>query len=425
MPLTVAEFVTRWKASTLTERAAAQSHFIDLCEILHQPHDAEGNPVEPEWQQAEFIISNPPFLGDKRMRGELGDAYVDELRKLYEGRVPGGADLVTYWFERARTEIEAGNTKRAGLLATNSIRMVGNRPVLESINTSGGIFMAWSDREWVLDGASVRISVIGFDDGSQIESSLDDKSVQKINANLTGETDTTSAHALIENAGICFVGPSPHGSFDINFEIASKMLAAPINVNGRPNSDVVRPVASFIDIARGSRNVWTIDFGTDRSIEQAALYEAPFEYVKAKVYPERKNNHRAIYRERWWIYADARPGMRKEISSLSRYIATPRVAIHRVFVWQMPRVLCNDGTIVFAREDDYFFGVLHSRLHEVWARAQGTQLREVESGFRYTPTSTFETYPFPWPPGKEKKNSPQVKAIAKAAAELSPSGMHG
>jgi hypothetical protein len=89
-----------------------------------------------------------------------------------------------------------------------------------------------------------------------------------------------------------------------------------------------------------------------------------------------------------------------------------------VFVWLpvevIPENLCN----AIARSDDYFFGVLHSRPHEVWARAQGTQLREVESGFRYTPTSTFETFPFPWPPGREPQNSPQVEAIAEAAREL-------
>jgi type II restriction/modification system DNA methylase subunit YeeA len=75
---------------------------------------------------------------------------------------------------------------------------------------------------------------------------------------------------------------------------------------------------------------------------------------------------------------------------------------------------------VFAitRDDDYFFGVLHSRVHETWARAQGTQVREVESGFRYTPSSTFETFPFPWPPGQEPKDSLLVTAIAAAAREL-------
>ncbi|HET9099538.1 MAG TPA: type IIL restriction-modification enzyme MmeI, partial [Acidobacteriaceae bacterium] len=255
-------------------------------------------------------------------------------------------------------------------------------------------------------------------DGSQKERTLDGEPVQKINANLTSEADTTSAVMLAENAGICFVGPSPHGSFDIDDGIARKMLASPLNINGRPNSDVVRPVASAVDLVRRSRNVWTIDFGTDRTKEQAEQYETPFEYVKAKVYPERKDNNREAYRERWWIYAEARPGMRGAIAALSRYIATPRVSKHRLFVWQEPRVLCNDGTIVFAREDDYFFGVLHSRIHELWARRQGTQLREVESGFRYTPTSTFETFPFPWPPGHEPADDPRVEAIAAAAREL-------
>ena len=377
--------------------------------------DSEGKPVEPEWPQADCIIGNPPFLGDKKMRSELGDAYVDDLRKLYEGRVPGGADLVTYWFERARAQIATGKAKRAGLLATQGIRGGANRTVLERILESGGIFMAWSDRDWILEGANVRVSMIGFDDGSQSERKLDGRLVQKINANLTSEADTTLALALAENSGICFVGPSPHGSFDIDDMTARRMLISPLNVNGRPNSDVVRPVASAVDLVRRSRNVWTIDFGTSRTEEQAAQYEIPFEYVKAKVYPERKDNHRESYREKWWIYAEARPGMRDALASLARYIATPRVAKHRLFVWQAPRVLCNDGTIVFAREDDYFFGVLHSRVHEVWALHMGTAL---EDRPRYTPTSTFETFPSPWPPGHEPKNNPLVEAIAAAAREL-------
>jgi hypothetical protein len=74
--------------------------------------------------------------------------------------------------------------------------------------------------------------------------------------------------------------------------------------------------------------------------------------------------------------------------------------------------------IVFARDDDYFFGVLHSKVHELWARRTGTQLREAESGFRYTPTTTFETFPFPWPPGQEPADDPRVEAIAEAARAL-------
>jgi type II restriction/modification system DNA methylase subunit YeeA len=381
-------------------------------------HDADGKPIEPAWPEAEFIIGNPPFLGDKRMRAELGDEYVEALRSLYEGRVPGGADLVTYWFERARAQIAASKARRAGLLATQGIRGSGaNRKVLSGIIGNGGIFMAWSDREWILDGASVRVSIIAFDDGSQAGRTLDGRPVKQINADLSSEADTASAAVLRENAGICFVGPSPHGSFDIDYETARGMLALPLNVNGRPNSDVVRPVVSAADMVRRSRNVWTIDFGTELTEAQAAQYEAPFEYVKAVVYPERRTNHRESYRERWWLYGEARPGMRIAIAPLSRYIATPRVSKHRLFAWQAAEVLCNDRAIAFARDDDYFFGMLHSRLHEVWSIATCTW-HGVGNDPTYVSGICFETFPFPWPPGHEPKGSPLVEAIAEAAREL-------
>ncbi len=203
-------------------------------------YDAEGKPCEPEWPKADFIIGNPPFLGDKRMRSELGDKYVDDLRALYEGRVPGGADLVTYWFENARRAVEAKRAKRVGLLATNSIRMVGNRPVLERIKSSGDIFMAWSDRPWLLDGAAVRVSMIGFDDGADQERTLDGIDVKQIHADLTAESNVASALPLKENAGLCFLGVMKGGPFDIGEEEARKMLSRPLNPNGRPNSDVVK-----------------------------------------------------------------------------------------------------------------------------------------------------------------------------------------
>jgi hypothetical protein len=130
------------------------------------------------------------------------------------------------------------------------------------------------------------------------------------------------------------------------------------------------------------------------------------------VYPVRSQNRRAAYAQKWWQYAEARPGMRKALAGKKRYIATPGVSKHRLFVWMASSVLCNQGTLVFARDDDMFFGILHSRIHEVWARAQGTQLREEESGCRYTPTTSFETFPLPCPTPE------QVEAIGVAAREL-------
>ncbi len=110
--------------------------------------------------------------------------------------------------------------------------------------------------------------------------------------------------------------------------------------------------------------------------------------------------------------------MRRALQSVTRYIVTPGVSKHRVFVWQDQRVLCNNLICVIARDDDYFLGVLQSKTHELWSRRLGTQLREAESGQRYTNTTSFETFPFPWPPGREPVDDPRVAAIAAAAAEL-------
>jgi type II restriction/modification system DNA methylase subunit YeeA len=380
-------------------------------------YDESGKPVEPEWPEADVIIGNPPFLGGNKVRSELGDKYVEDLFSLYCGRIPPFADLVCYWFERARAQIQARKCDRAGLLATQGIRGGANRVVLERIKVSGNIFMAWSDRNWILDGATVHVSIVGFDNGSERQRALNGWPATVIHPNLTSQTEITAAVGLAENIGLCFMGPSAKGPFDISESVARQMLDAPLNINGQPNSDVVRPVFSGIDLVQSPRGMWTIDFGMLPS-DKAAEYELPFEYVNAHVRPIRTEGKKAQYGQRWWQYGRPRVEMRTALAAKRRYIATPAVSKHRVYVWVEPRILCNQGTLVFAREDEYFLGVLHCRVHELWARAQGTQVRDAESGFRYTPTSTFETFPFPWPPGKEPKDDPRVKAIAAAAREL-------
>ncbi len=377
---------------------------------------AEGQPAETEWPEVDYIIGNPPFLGDKKMRGELGDGYVDELRQLYAGRVPGGADLVTFWFERARAQLEAGKAKRAGLLATNSISMVGNRPILERILETGGIFMAWSDRPWILDGAAVRVSILGFDNGSQKERVLDGQPVSAIHADLTASADVASALPLRENAGLCFLGIMKGGPFDLTDAQARVMLSAPLNPNGRPNSDVVKQRLIGRDVVQRSQGRWLIDF-VDRTEQESALYELPFEYVREHVKPLRDLNNRKRTKERWWLHGENRPGLRRTLRGLQRCIVTPEVAKHRIFVWMSTDVVPDHTCHVIARSDDYAFGVIHSRLHEVWSLAQGAWMG-VGNDPRYSSARTFETFPFPWPPGSEPKDSRLVEAIAEAARDL-------
>ena len=376
--------------------------------------DDEGDPIEPEWPEVDVIVGNPPFLGGQKILRELGDEYAGRLRAFYDGRVPASADLVCYWFEVARQQIENGQAKRAGLLATQAIRAGHNRVVLDQIKKSGDIFMAWSDREWTLEGAAVGVSMIGFDDGMQELRELDGVSVSRINSDLTTNIDITRSNTLIENTNICFRADEKGGAFDITEAVACEMLKAH-NTSGRSNADVLYRFYNAMDVVRRPRQMWIIDFGIDTPIEIAMQYEAPFKYVEEHVKPTRLNNNMEHLRKLWWIHRIPGADMRKKIFELPRFIATPRVAKHRLFVW-LADVLPDTRLAIIARDDDYFFGVLHSRIHEIWSLRQASSHGGVAP--TYNNTTCFRTFPFPWPPGKEATESRAYQAISQAAKQL-------
>ncbi len=378
-------------------------------------YDEQGNPVEPEWVAAEVIIGNPPFLGGNKIRQEF-EQDVDALFKVYKDRVPAFSDLVCYWFEKSRQQIERGLTKRAGLLATNSIRGGVNRTVLTRIKETGDIFMAWRDRKWMLEGAAVFISLIGFDDGTQTKRVLDGGIVNQINADLTSRVNVNLAKPLSENVNVCFTGDSKKGKFEVNDSLVQKMLQAQ-NLSGKSNAVVLKKWINGIDIVRGSKDMWIIDFGVDTSLETAKLYELPYKHVLQNVKPHRDKVRNDKERNCWWLHARPAPDMRQAISQISRYIATSNVSKYRLFDWVENHILPAHSITVIARDDDYFFGVLHSKLHDRWSFRQGTALGMTP---RYTPTTTFETFPFPYPPGREpsEADSPIVKRIADYARQL-------
>ncbi len=350
-----------------------------------------------EWPEAEFIIGNPPFLGMKLMRSNFGERYVDRLRAAYADDLDGRVDLCVYWHELARRQIAVGKSHRAGLLATQNIRGSFSRPALERIAESGSIFFAYSDEEWINEGAAVRISIVGQDDGSESKRILDGTAVSHINPDLTtGIPYVASAVELDENVNIAFQGNIRNGPFDLTHEQGQQMLAHPLNVNGRPNSDVVFSFVNAHDLAQRPRGAYIIDFGQDTDRRDAAQYEEPWEYARAHVQPYRETLESEHLKSRWWIHESWRPGMRAALSSLARYIATPITSKHRFYVWLESDVVPDATVVAIARDNDYIFGVLHSRIHEAWALAQAPRLG-VGNDPRYTHTQCFNTFPFPWP----------------------------
>ena len=351
---------------------------------------------EPDWPQADVVIGNPPFLGGKLLRGGLGDEYIESLRRLYSSRIHGEADLVCHWFDKAGRLVADGRISRAGLVATNSIRGGRNRSVLDQIVEHGVIFDAWSDEPWVIDGAAVRVSLVCFTGrDAGLSNALDGAPVTGINPDLTaGSVDLTKARKIAQNIGAAFMGDIKGGAFDVAGDMAREWLRLPANPNGRPNSDVLKPWMNGMDMTRRQAGKWVVDFGFRMDESDAALYEAPFTHIAEHVRPARQRGRHKARARLWWRHVSPGPETWRALDGLPRYIATPTVAKHRLFVWLDSRICPDHQLIVVARDDDTTFGILHSRFHESWSLRLGTWLG-VGNDPRYTPTTTFETYPLP------------------------------
>ena len=454
----------------------------------------DGTTHETQWPACTVIVGNPPFLGDKKMLSELGENYTLSLRKRYKGRIAGGADLVTYWFEKARYLIETGQCQRAGLVSTNSIRGGSNRKVLSRIietqifeqenpngnrhfryirinkptqaeqlhlGTSGSsgesdcqgsrqpsdgvytgkaigtnkrvsdqtrctngiasvddgsdfscadvdyqqnilscisIFNAYADEPWINAGAAVRVSLVCFGHSAQ-PSQLNGLPVNAIFADLTAQSestdnrvDVTTAKPLAENSGWSYFGLCLAGAFKISADLALSWLKLP-NPNNKPNSDVIKPIYNGSDITSRWANHWVIDFAS-MTEDEASLYEMPFAYILEHVKPVRLGNARKARAERWWQHGETRPGLRKKINGLSRYIATPETAKHRFFVWLPVNVAPEHRLVIVPNSNDIMFGILSSKIHTLWAKVKGGRMG-IGNDLIYNSTHCFATFPFP------------------------------
>jgi hypothetical protein len=277
------------------------------------------------------------------------------------------------------------------------------------------------------------VSLICFSPESERNSVfLDGREVARVNPDLTSDADISSAKRLDENANWSFIGMQKSGPHDIPGEQARHLLLQPLNLNGKNNSEVIRPYVNGLDIVRRSRDMWIIDFDSLER-DQASLFEAPFEllkelvanYIESEKEELREKGRQDLaesykFRHDWWRLWRPRPELKEALQGLRRAIATAEVAKHRVFVWLDTRVRADKNVTVIARDDDTSLGILQSRFHILWSLRLGTSL---EDRPRYTPTTTFETFPFPEGltpniPASSYNSDDRAMAIAKAAEHL-------
>ena len=412
--------------------------------------DALINPdgTEAEWPQADVIIGNPPFVAARDMGPEIGEDYTSAVRKCFEPWIEGGVDFVCYWFIKAAKQLEEEQADRVGLVCTNSVPRSVSRKAIDFMAERAHIFDATSNMLWntapMRGGtgkfAAVRISIVCVDRSTPDSFVLDGRQVRGITTDLyernpaqTFEQETIVR--LAENEGIAFQGIVPRSevkkkdkekynlpdaSFAVSGEEGRALLVAPGNPNGMPNSDVVKRYLVAEDITDRDEERFIIDF-TGLSEEQAAQYEGPFKAIKAvKLHRARMSQIEAL--ATWWKFWRSRTSSRVKLASLTRCIATPRSAKHRIFAFIDARMVADNAVVWFAVDSVLHLGLLHSRIHEVWTRRR-CSYQGVADTPRYKHTDVF--LPFPFPEGLQLNlppqtwtQHPQAAAITKAASNL-------
>lgn len=370
-------------------------------------------PRPAKWPDADFIVGNPPFIGNKVRRIALGSGYVDALGTAYKA-LPESCDFVMYWWHKAAELTRQGKARRFGFITTNSLTQVFNRRVVAThLEAAPPLSLAFAvpDHPWVdaTDGAAVRIAMtVGgpgtFDgtlakvtaetptDGAETHVTLEE-ATGRIHADLTLGADVAACRALQANEGISSFGVSRHGA---GFAL-SQAEAQTVGLGRVEGLEFhVRHYRNGRDITDTPRQSMIVDFFGLAEAEAKARFPEAYQWVLTRVKPERDQNHRASYRENWWVFGEPRKELRTALEGLPRYVATAYVAKHRFFVFLPTDILADDTLACLASSDAYHLGVLSSRTHVAWAFAAGGRMG-VGNDPRYNNTRCLAPFPFPDP----------------------------
>lgn len=395
--------ITRWdgityKPSPITgEWIPAESAQIEQYRYI--------NPKKTQWPQADYIVGNPPFIGNKRMRIALGDGYVDAVRNTWSD-VPESTDFVMYWWHNAAESVRLEQSKRFGFITTNSITQPFNRRVIENhlnAKTPLSIDFAIPDHPWVdsADGAAVRIAmtvgIAGNATGelclsvAEIETNEDaleihlSKAIGQINANLSIGANVAAVCPLRANMALSNRGVIPHGKgMVVTREEADRF---------EPDAPI-KPYRNYSDLAGRSRDVRVIDCYGLQIGEVRERFPKLYQWLVDRVKPDRDAHTDKDLREKWWLHRRNNEDLRQSLHGLQRYIVTGQTGKHRVFQFLDATVLPDDKLVAVALDDACILGILSSRLHAFWAISSGGRMG-VGNDPVYNKTKCFDAFPFP------------------------------
>jgi hypothetical protein len=415
--------ITRWDGETYKTSPVTGEPVPD--DSARAPVYKYPNVRKARWPRADYVVGNPPFVGNKRMRQELGDEYVENLRLIHKD-VPDSCDYVMYWWKQAAELVRDGKARRFGLITTNSVTQIFNRRVIQPALADKkpiSLVFAIPDHPWVdsADGAAVRIAmtvaVEGVTDGDlwqvirEADTGQSEREVEflkrrgRINPDLTVGANVAGALSLKSNTGLCGQGMKVVGDGFYSVEGLSRRPRSPVT-----KAPIIREILNTENILEYTPGRQIIDFFELAEPQARKLHPEAFQRVLDRVKPIRDQNKRKSIRELWWRFAWDRPVIRKAIRDLPLYFVTLSTAKHRFFVSIPSQALWDGALFAIALEDFFFLGVLSSRVHSVWALAAGGKI-----GYGNDPTWTNGTCfdPFPFPTCSEEQKA-RIRELGEA-----------
>ncbi len=374
------------------------------------------NPRRAKWPEADYVVGNPPFIGNHKMREELGDGYVEALRSTY-AEVPESANLVMYWWHLGALAVRDRKVQSAGLITATAITHTFNRRIVEAVLTGEppvSILFAIADHPWATtrfgnagEGAEVRVAMTVVAPGASLgvvgtivgeKASVDGEPIIElqwqhglVHPDLKVGANTVGASALSASFGLVARGVQLFGK---GFEV-SREQASTLGLGRIPGLEHhLRPYLNGKDVAAISRGALVIDLYGLSDVEVRTRFPEVYQWVFDRVKPERDLNRRDTYRTRWWIFGEPRSQLRKALDGLPRFIVTPETARRRYFTFLPATFLPDNALIAFGLDDAFYLGVLSGRIHGVWALAAGGGLG-VRHEPRYNKTRCFDPFPFP------------------------------
>ncbi|WP_374682871.1 class I SAM-dependent DNA methyltransferase [Accumulibacter sp.] len=398
--------VSRWDGVTTKAHPVTGEQVPD--ENARTPLQRYVNPRKAIWPQADYIVGNPPFIGNKRMRDALGDGYVEALRRACND-VPDTADFVMYWWDHAAQLVRDAKARAFGLITTNSLRQTLNRQITKRhLEAESPLALAFGipDHPWVdnANGAAVRIAMtvgvrapadgtlaivtkeVPFQDG-EIDVQLQAQPGE-VHADLTAGAKVGASGKLAANQNLCFQGMNLVGK---GFRLSPDELRS-LGYDDEDLPDVVKPHRNARDMMQAGKDCFVIDFFGFTAEQARSTDPALYQWLLDRVKPERDHNNRESRRRNWWLFGEPVGRLRNAWSGLSQVVLTPETSKHRLFVFQ-PLPFCPDHKLyAVCTSDAFVLGVLSSNVHSTWAlRAGGT----LEDRPTWTNTTCFLTFPFP------------------------------